>query len=104
MFTKKKRDAKWQAESIRLEEEMAKARARVKIYEDKNHDQEMVLKLKNIYKAITYHQQTTKHSEINQHSDPANVGIQNVHSSIPQENYDQNFDKINIQCGFRQAS
>ena len=104
MFTKKKRDAKWQAESIRLEEEIAKARARVKIYEDENHDQEMVLKLKNIYKTITYHQQTTKHSEINQHSDPTNVGIQNVHSSIPQENYDQNFDKINIQCGFRQAS
>ena len=44
-FMKKKRDAEWQAESLRLEEEMAKARARVKIYEHENQDQEMTLKI-----------------------------------------------------------
>ena len=51
---------------------------------------------------ITYHQQTIKHSEINQGSDPTEVGIQNVHSSIPRENYVQKFEKINIQRVFRQ--
>ena len=53
---------------------------------------------------IIYHQQTTKHSEINQHSDPINVGIQNVSNSIPRENYDQKFEKINMQRAFRHAS
>ena len=51
---------------------------------------------------ITYHQQTIKHSEISQGSDPTEVGIQNVHSSIPRENYVQKFEKINIQRVFRQ--
>ena len=55
---------------LRLEEEMAKARARVKIYENKNEDQEMVFKIEeNKQDSTTYHQQTAKHSEINQHSD-----------------------------------
>ena len=55
---------------------MEKARARVKIYENKNQDQ----KMKNFkieehkHDNITYHQQTTKRSEINQHSDRKNVG------------------------------
>ena len=53
---------------------------------------------------ITYHHQTTKRSEINQYSDLAIVGIQNVYSSIPRENYEQKFEKINIQRAFRQAS
>ena len=35
-FMKKKRDAKWQAELLRLEEEMAIARVKVKIYEHEN--------------------------------------------------------------------
>ena len=47
---------------------------------------------------IIYHQQTTKDSEINEHSDRKDVGIQNVYSSIPGENYDQK-----LQRGFRQA-
>ena len=47
---------------------------------------------------IIYHQQTTKYSEINEHSDWKDVGIQNVYSSIPGENYDQK-----LQRGFRQA-
>ena len=33
---KKKRDAEWQAELLRFEEEIAKARVRVKIYEHEN--------------------------------------------------------------------
>ena len=52
---------------------------------------------------ITYHQQTTKHSKINQHSDPTNVGIQNIYSSISRKNYEQKIEKINIQRAFRQA-
>ena len=47
---------------------------------------------------IIYHQQTTKHSEINEHSDRKDVGIQNVYSSIPGENYDQK-----LKGAFRQA-
>ena len=52
---------------------------------------------------ITYHQETTKDSEINQHSDPTKVGMQNAYSSIPRKSYDQKFEKINIQHAFRQA-
>ena len=87
---KKKWDAEWQAELLRLEEEMAKARARVKIYENKNQGQEMVFKIEeNKQDNTTYHKQTAKHSEINQHSDQKNVQIQIVYRSIPWENYDQ---------------
>ena len=87
---KKKRDAKWQANSLRLDEEKVKTRARVRIYGNENQDQEMAFKIEG-YKQdnITYHQQIMKHSEINQHSDGKNVGIQNVYSSIPRENYEQ---------------
>ena len=87
---KKKRDAKWQANSLRLDEEKVKTRARVRIYGNENQDHEMAFKIEG-YKQdnITYHQQTMKHSEINQHSDGKNVGIQNVYSSIPRENYEQ---------------
>ena len=42
---KKKRDAEWQIDSLRLEQEIAKARSRVKIYENKNQDQEIALKM-----------------------------------------------------------
>ena len=38
---KEKQDAEWQAESLRLEEEMEKARVRAWIYENGNQDQEM---------------------------------------------------------------
>ena len=69
---KKKRDAEWQAEQLRLEEEMAKARARVKMYENKNQDQEVAFKIEeNKQDNITYHQQT-KQSKINQNSDQKN--------------------------------
>ena len=69
-FIKKKRDAEWQAESLRLEKEMEKARARVRIYENENQDQEMAFKMEEHKQdKIIYHQQTTKHSEINQHGD-----------------------------------
>ena len=87
---KKKRDAKWQAKSLRLDEEKVKTRARVRIYGNENQDQEMAFKIEG-YKQdnITYHQQTMKHSEINQHSHGRNVGIQNVYSSISRENYKQ---------------
>ena len=44
-FMKKKRDAEQQAELLRFEEEMAKARVRVKIYEHENQGQEMVFKV-----------------------------------------------------------
>ena len=47
---------------------------------------------------IIYHQQTTKHSEINEHSDRKDVGIQNVYGGIPGENYDQKLKRA-----FRQA-
>ena len=47
---------------------------------------------------IVYHQQITKHSEINQHGDRTNAGVQNVYSSIPRESYDQK-----LQRAFRQA-
>ena len=40
----KKRYAKLQAESLLIEEEMAKAQARVKIYEEENIDQKVPLK------------------------------------------------------------
>ena len=84
---------------LRLEEEMTKARARVKIYENENQDQEMAFKMeKHKQDKIIYHQQTTKHSEINQHGDRKNIGIQNVYSSIPRESYDQK-----LQHAFRQA-
>ena len=33
-FMKKKRDAEYQAEALRMEEELAKARARAKVYDD----------------------------------------------------------------------
>ena len=33
-FIKKKRDAEYQAEALRMEEELAKARARAKVYDD----------------------------------------------------------------------
>ena len=103
-FVNKKRDAEWQAESLRLEEEMAKARARVKIYENENQDQEMTLKIEAHKQGnITYHQQTTKLNEVNQHSDPTNVRIHNVYDSIPRENYDQKFEKTNIQHAFKQT-
>ena len=96
---KKKRDGEWQAESSRLEEEMEKTKARVRIYENKNQDEEMTFKMEE-YKQdkISYHQQTTKHNEINQHGDRENVGIQNGYSSIPPESYDQK-----LQYAFRQA-
>ena len=82
---------------------MAKARARVKIYEHENQGQETVFKIEEHKQSnITYHQQTAKHSEINQDSDPTEVEIQNVHSSIPRENYVQKFEKINIQRAFGQ--
>ena len=98
-FMKKKRDT----ESLRLEEEMEKARARVKIYEHENQDQEMMLKIEEHKQGnITYHQQTTKRKEINQHSDPTNVRIHNVYN-IPRENYDQKFDKTNIRHAFKQT-
>ena len=54
-FMKKKWDAEWQDELLRLEEQIAKARTSLKIYENENHDQEMALKMeehkqgKNIY-------------------------------------------------------
>ena len=68
LFMKKKRDAEWQAESLRLEEEMAKARARVKMYEHENQDQEIMLKIEEHKQDnITHHQLTTKRNEINQH-------------------------------------
>ena len=35
----------WQAGLLRLEEEMEKARARVRIYENKNQDQEVAFKI-----------------------------------------------------------
>ena len=96
---KKKREAEWQAESLRLEEEMEKARVRVRIYENKNQDQEMAFKMEEHKQdKIIYHQQTTKHSEINQHGDRKNVGTQNVYSSIPRESYDQRLQRV-----FRQA-
>ena len=99
VYMKKKWDAEWQAELLRLEEEMAKARARVKIYENKNQDQEMVFKIEeNKQDNTTYHQQTAKHSEINQHSDQKNVQIQIVYRSIPWENYDQK-----LQHAFREV-
>ena len=44
-FIKKKRDAEWRAESLRLEKEMEKARARVRIYENENQHQEMAFKM-----------------------------------------------------------
>ena len=96
---KEKRDGEWQAESSRLEEEMEKTKARVRIYENKNQDEEMTFKMEE-YKQdkIIYHQQTTKHNEINQHGDRENVGIQNGYSSIPPESYDQK-----LQYAFRQA-
>ena len=71
---------------LRLDEEMARTRPRVKIYKNENQEK------------IIYHQQTTKHSEINEHSDRKDVRIQNVYSSIPGENYDQK-----LQRAFRQA-
>ena len=40
----KKRHAELQAELLRIEEEMAKAQARVKIYEEENIDQKVPLK------------------------------------------------------------
>ena len=40
---------------------------------------------------INYHQQTTKHNEVNQHSGPTNVRMQIIYNSIPRENYGQNF-------------
>ena len=52
---------------------------------------------------ITYHQQTTKRNEINQHSDPTNVRIHNVYNSISRENYDQKFDKTNIRHAVNQT-
>ena len=83
---------------------MKKARGRVKIYEQENQDQEMVFKIEEHKQdSITYHQQTTKHSKINQHSGPTNVGIQNIYSSISRKNYEQKIEKINIQRAFRQA-
>ena len=55
---------------LRLEEEMTKARARVKIYENENQDQEMAFKMEKLEQdKIIYDQETTKHSEINQHGD-----------------------------------
>ena len=42
-FMQKKRYAELQAESLRIEEEMAKAQARVKIYEGENIDQKVPL-------------------------------------------------------------
>ena len=48
------------------------ARANVKIYENENQDQEISFKIEveeRKQSNITYHQQTTKHSEINNHSD-----------------------------------
>ena len=73
----------WQTESLRLEKEMAKTKARVTIYKHENQDQEMIFKIEEHKQDnITNHQQTTKHSVINQHSDPRNVGIQNIYSSI----------------------
>ena len=103
-FKKKKRDSEWVAESLRLEKEMAKARTRVKIYEHENQDQDMVFKTEEHKQDnITYHQETTKGSEINQYSDPTKVGMQNVYSSIPRKSYDQKFEKINIPHAFRQA-
>ena len=98
-FIKKKRDAEWRAESLRLEKEMEEARARVRIYENENQHQEMAFKMEEHKQdKIIYHQQTTKHSEINQHGDRKNIGIQNVYSSIPRESYDQK-----LQRAFRQA-
>ena len=89
---KKKRDAKWQAESLKLDEEMEKASARVTIYENENQgqDQGMVFKMEEHKQGkIIYHQQTTEHSDINQHGDhKKKVGIRNVYSSIPREHYD----------------
>ena len=69
---KKKWDAKWQAESLKLDEEMEKASARVTIYENENQgqDQGMVFKMEEHKQdKIIYHQQTTEHSDINQHGD-----------------------------------
>ena len=43
-FMQKKRYAELQAESLRIEEEMAKAQARVKIFEEENIDQKVPLK------------------------------------------------------------
>ena len=96
---KEKQDAEWQAESLRLEEEMEKARVRAWIYENGNQDQEMTFKMEEQkQEKIVYHQQITKHSEINQHGDRTNAGVQNVYSSIPRESYDQK-----LQRAFRQA-
>ena len=75
---------------IRLEEEMKRAQARVKIYKNKNQDQEMTFEIEEHKQdGITYHQQTTNHNETRQHSDPTNVRIQNVYNNILLENYDQ---------------
>ena len=96
---KEKQDAEWQAESLRLEEEMEKARVRAWIYENGNQDQEMTFKMEEQkQEKIVYHQQITKHSEINQHGDRTNAGVQNVYSSIPRESYDQK-----LQRAFRQG-
>ena len=43
-FMQKKRYAELQAESLRIEEEMAKAQARVKVYEEENTDHKVPLK------------------------------------------------------------
>ena len=48
------------------------ARTRVKIYDNENQDQDISFKIEveeHKQNNITYHQQTTKHSEINNHSD-----------------------------------
>ena len=59
--------------------------------------------MKNINKTISLIISRQQNTEINQHSDPTNFGIQKICSSIPQENYDQKFEKINIQHACRQA-
>ena len=48
MFINKKRDGKYSAEFLGIEEEMAKARVRVKISEHDNHDQEMTFKSEEV--------------------------------------------------------
>ena len=83
---------------------MKKAQARVKIYKNKNQDQEMTFEIEEHKQdGITYHQQTTNHSETSQHSDPTNVRIQNVYNNIPLENYEQKIEKTNIQHSFKQS-
>ena len=48
---------------------------------------------------INYHQQTTKHNEVNQHSGPTNVRMQIIYNSIPRENYGQNFKmQLAVNC------